>query len=61
VRQAQAGCDVVVLNDGRPVARIVGYSHPTAKRRPGLVSGRISIERGFDELPEGFADAFGGA
>lgn len=58
VRAAQAGQEVVVENRGTPVVRIVGWRSPTRERQPGLLAGRLSIARGFDELPAEFEDAF---
>lgn len=35
VRQAQDGDDVVIENNGTPVARIVAYADPAPRRRQG--------------------------
>jgi len=59
VREAVAGRDVIVENSGTPVARIVPYTPATGERRPGLLSGKIIIGADFDDLPPGFAEAFG--
>ena len=59
VRQAQAGDEIIVENFGRPVAKIVAYAPGTLERKPGALAGRITIKRGFDELPPGFEDTFG--
>jgi prevent-host-death family protein len=58
VRRAAAGQEVIVANAGRPVARIVGYEPVAAARTPGLLTGRIVIKPGFDELPPGFEHPF---
>jgi prevent-host-death family protein len=60
VRRAADGQEVIVANAGRPVARIVAYEPVAATRAPGLLAGRIVIKPGFDELPPGFEQAFGG-
>jgi prevent-host-death family protein len=58
VRAAQAGDEVVVENHGKPVAKIVAYTPAPAQRRPGRLAGRIEIKPGFDEIPEGWDEAF---
>jgi hypothetical protein len=37
---------------------IVGYDG-AAERKPGLLAGRVTIKPGFEDLPEGFGEAFG--
>jgi prevent-host-death family protein len=54
VRKAIAGEEVVIANNGEPVARIVGYSVETTPRAPGRLAGRIVIAPDFDDLPSGF-------
>lgn len=55
VRKALAGDDVVIANNGEPVARIVPYTADAASpRTPGRLAGQIEIKPGFDELPPGF-------
>ena len=58
VREAQAGNEVIVENHGRPVAKLVGYTPAPIPRRPGMFAGQITIRTGFDEVPEGFEEAF---
>jgi prevent-host-death family protein len=58
VREAEAGTDVVVANHGKPVAKLVAYKPAPAPRKPGMFAGQIRIEPGFDEIPEGFEEAF---
>ncbi|MDP9284743.1 MAG: type II toxin-antitoxin system Phd/YefM family antitoxin [Actinomycetota bacterium] len=58
VREAEAGREIVVSNHGKPVARLVGYKPAPAPRKPGMFAGQIKISRGFDEIPEGFREAF---
>ncbi len=59
VSRAAAGEEIIVSNAGKPIARIVAYVPPQKQRKPGRLKGRIKILDGFDELPEGFAEAFG--
>ncbi len=59
VKRAAAGERIVLANAGRPVAMIVPYDGPSRPREPGAMEGQIVIARDFDELPPGFAEAFG--
>lgn len=54
VGKARAGQEVVITNNGRRVAKLVGLSHDDVERRPGRLAGKIDIKPGFDELPPGF-------
>jgi prevent-host-death family protein len=54
VRKAMAGEEVVITNNGEPVAKILAYSVETAPRTPGRLAGRIVIAPDFDDLPPGF-------
>ena len=54
VKKARAGQEIVIANNGEPVAKIVPYSGPTAERKPGRLAGQITIGPGFDELPPDF-------
>ena len=50
--QAEAGEDVVIARNGKPVARLVGYKC-VGKRRFGALKGQIVIDdKFFDPLPE---------
>jgi prevent-host-death family protein len=54
VRRAAAGDEVVIANNGDPVARIVPYDSTPVSRRPGRLASQIVIRPGFDDLPPGF-------
>ncbi len=60
VERAQAGEDIVIARNGRPVARLVALapSNSFASLR-GRYRGQIVIADDFDELPDDIADAFG--
>jgi prevent-host-death family protein len=60
VEQAQAGEDVVIARNGRPVARLVAVpaSSSFADVR-GVWRGQVRIADDFEELPEDIAEAFG--
>jgi prevent-host-death family protein len=59
VARAEAGEEIVVSRGGRPVVKIVAYTPARVQRRRGRMKGLIEIRPGFDDLPEGFAEAFG--
>lgn len=61
VEQARAGEDIVIGKAGTPVARLVPYSQPRERRRPGALEGKIRIADDFDApLPKAVAAAFRG-
>ena len=50
--EAEAGEDVVIARNGKPVAKLVPYA-PKGKRQFGTLKGKIKIdERFFEPLPE---------
>ena len=51
--QVEAGEEVTIARNGKPVARLVGIQ-PRGKRQPGILKGRIEIPDSFffDPLPE---------
>jgi prevent-host-death family protein len=61
VERAEAGEDVVIQRNGKPVARLV----PVVEEPRSLLSvrgawrGRVHLADDFDELPEDIAEAFG--
>jgi len=61
VARAEAGEDVVIQRNGKPVVRLV----PVAEEPRSLASvrgawrGRVRMAEDFDELPEDIAEAFG--
>ena len=59
VARAEAGEEIIVSRAGRPVVRLSAYVPPRVQRKPGRYEGQIVIAPDFDELPEGFAEAFG--
>ena len=56
----ERGDEVIIGRAGRPVARLVPYRKPVARRVPGAWRGRVVIADDFDELPEEMAAAFRG-
>jgi prevent-host-death family protein len=54
------GEEIVIARAGRPVARLVPFSPPRARRRFGSLKGRVRIGRDFDApLPDDLAGALG--
>jgi prevent-host-death family protein len=58
VREVEAGNEVIVENNGKPVAKLVRYTPAPARRKPGMFASQIAIRPGFDEIPDGFREAF---
>jgi prevent-host-death family protein len=60
VERAEAGEDIVIARNGKPVARLVAVRTPGSLASVrGAWRGRVQIADDFDELPEDIADAFG--
>jgi prevent-host-death family protein len=61
VERAEAGEDVVITRNGKPVARLVPVEQPKhsfASLR-GKWRGQVYMADDFDELPDDIAEAFG--
>jgi len=51
--------EIILTQDGKPVARLVSIYRPPVKRVPGSAKGQITIMPGFDDpLPEEILSAF---
>lgn len=53
IREAEAGAEVIVARNGRPVAKIVAWKAAGSKRVPGSWSGRVVYG---DDVAESDAD-----
>lgn len=59
VERAGAGEEVVILEKGRAVARLVAPEPSAAGRHPGTARGEVHIHADFDDpLPAAFRSAF---
>jgi prevent-host-death family protein len=59
VERAAAGEEIVIAKAGKPVVRLVPYAEDaTTKRKLGVWKGKVTIKRGFDQLPKSIAAAF---
>jgi prevent-host-death family protein len=60
VERAEAGEEIVIARNGKPVARLVAIPEtaPLNSVR-GAWRGRVHIAEDFDQLPDDIADAFG--
>ena len=49
ISQAARGEEVILTEQGQPVAKIISVRRPTAQRRFGSAKGLIFVREGFDE------------
>ena len=59
VEEALGGKVFVICRAGRPAVTVAQYVHTAPKRRPDTLKGQIWMADDFDEMPEGFQEAFG--
>ncbi len=61
VERAQAGEEIVIARNGKPVARPVPVEAPPSSFASlrGIYRGQIAVADDFDELPDDIAEAFG--
>jgi prevent-host-death family protein len=59
VQRVEAGEDVVIARNGKPVAKLVPVPKNRMASVRGALRGQIHIHDDFDELPEDMARAFG--
>lgn len=60
VERAAAGEEIVIARSGHPVAKLVRYSEPARRRKPGGWEGKVWMAPDFDELPPDLLAAFEG-
>ncbi|MGW6566552.1 type II toxin-antitoxin system Phd/YefM family antitoxin [Streptomyces sp. NPDC054975] len=54
-----SGEEVIISKYGEPMAKVVPLEGRVRRTDYGSLKGRITLADDFDELPEGFAEAFG--
>ncbi len=59
IAMVEAGEEVVIGRNGKPIAKLVPYEPKRESWKPGALKGKIWIADDFDELPEDIARAFG--
>lgn len=59
IEQVRKGTEVILAEDGKPVAKLVAYRAPAGPRTPGSMAGEIWVSPEFDQLPDDVAQAFG--
>lgn len=59
LEKVEAGEEVVIGRNGKPVAKLVRYKSTKKPRTPNVLKGKFFIAEDFDELPEDIARAFG--
>jgi prevent-host-death family protein len=60
VERAEAGEDIVISRNGKPVARLVPVATTSSLASVrGAWRGRVKIAEDFDDLPDDIAEAFG--
>ena len=60
VERAEAGEDIVIARNGKPVARLVPVASTNSLEAVrGALRGQIHLREDFDELPDDIAEAFG--
>jgi prevent-host-death family protein len=61
LEQVERGEEIVITRHGKPVARLVPMARPRARRKLGVLRGKIRIAKDFDApLPDDVLDAFDG-
>lgn len=52
VERAAAGEEIIIGKAGKPVAKLVPYSQPKPKRKPGAWRGKVWISPDFDTVDQ---------
>ncbi len=61
LKRVSEGEEIIIARAGRPIARLVSYTHKPEKRIPGSAEGRVTIVDDFNEpLPESAIREFEG-
>lgn len=60
IERVEAGEEVIIARNGRPVARLVSFVGAGRQRAPGRWAGQVRIAEDFDVTPDWLVDAFEG-
>ena len=55
VKKANSGGEVILMNRGKPVAKIIPFEDKKVVRKLGFAMD-IEVRPGFEEIPDGFED-----
>jgi prevent-host-death family protein len=59
IQRVQKGEEIIIAQNGKPIARLSPIAQVSKKRRPGSAAGRIVIAADFDApLPEAILETF---
>jgi prevent-host-death family protein len=58
LEEVEAGEEVIIARNGKPIARLLPIAKPSKPRKPGGWKGKIWIADDFDETSEDLIDAF---
>jgi prevent-host-death family protein len=56
---AEKGEEIIISQEGKPVARLIPYRQADGPRQGGQWRGQVRIAPDFDELPPNLGEAFG--
>lgn len=60
LQEVSEGEEIVIVREGKPIARLLPCIDPGKPRRPGAWRGQVWIADDFDETPEEVIDMFEG-
>ncbi len=58
LEQVEAGEEIIIARNGKPVARLVAHASRRPDRKPGFLKGKIWVADDFDETPQEVIDSF---
>ena len=60
IEAALKGEDVIISQEGEPVAKIIPYQHNLEPRKPGYWRSKVKMAEDFDTLPDSIINSFMG-
>lgn len=61
LQEVSEGEEIVIVREGKPIARLVAYTEPTGPRTPGAWRGQVWMADDFDDTTEEVIDMFEGS